>query len=77
LNQYLTSTEQQYLVLSDAKIYKILEEIKNKFQLYEFLKLLAYMSTGNKEIVAMLLGFVCSGLKDFQSKRYRQFFLLF
>jgi hypothetical protein len=25
----------------------------------------------------MLLGLVCSGLKDFQSKRYRQFFLLF
>lgn len=45
--------------------------------MYEFLNLMAFLSTGNKEFTASLLGFVCSGLKDFQSKRYRQFFLLF
>jgi hypothetical protein len=67
----------QYLWLNENKIYKILEEMKSKFQMFEFLKLLALLSNGNKEFTAMLLGFVCSGLKDFQSKRYRQFFLLF
>lgn len=43
----------------------------------EFLKFIAHLSTGNKELVATLLGLICNGLKEFQSKRYRQFFLLF
>ena len=45
--------------------------------MYEFLNLLAFLTNANKEFTASLIGFVCSGLKDFQSKRYRQFFLLF
>lgn len=43
----------------------------------EFLKFLAHLSTGSKDMVGSLLGLICSGLKEFQSKRYRQFFLLF
>lgn len=45
--------------------------------MYEFLNLLAFLSINNKEFVNTLLGYICSGLKEFQSKRYRQFFLLF
>lgn len=48
LEKYITKTQFEYLFLSDAKIYKILQEIKNKFQMYEFLNLITYLSTGNK-----------------------------
>jgi hypothetical protein len=48
VDQYLTKVEAQYLWLNDNKIYKVLEDIKNKFQMYEFLNLLAHLSTGNK-----------------------------
>lgn len=77
LDKYLTQIEVKYLRLSDPKIYKILEEIKNKFQMYQFLNYLCFLSFDNKELLLSLIKNVSQGLKDFQSKRYRQFFLLF
>lgn len=45
--------------------------------MYEFLNYLCFLSFDNKELLLSLIKNVSQGLKDFQSKRYRQFFLLF
>lgn len=51
--------------------------MKNKLQLHEFANFLSYLSAGNKDLVLALNKSIMQGLKDFQSRRYRQFFLLF
>lgn len=56
---------------------KTLEDIKSKFQLYEFINFVGYLTFNNKSLILNLNKFILQGLKDFQSKRYRQFFLLF
>lgn len=66
-----------YIYMNETKNYKILEEIKNKFQLQEFTTLLSSLTTDNKIFLLTVIEHIYSGLKDFQSKRYRQFFLLY
>ena len=66
-----------YLFLPEPKIMKTLEDIKSKFQLYEFINFVGYLTFNNKSLILNLNKFILQGLKDFQSKRYRQFFLLF
>ena len=66
-----------YIYMNETKNYKILEETKNKFQLQEFTTLLSSLTTDNKAFLLTVIDHIYCGLKDFQSKRYRQFFLLY
>ena len=77
LKEYLSETEVGYLELPGPKIYKTLEEMRTKLQVHEFLTFLAEMSRDNKEMILALNKDILQGVKEFQSKRYRQFFLLF
>ena len=77
LNELITETEVEYLRLPEPKIMKTIEDIRNKFQLYEFINFVSYLTHNNKGMVLALNKFILQSLKDFQSKRYRQFFLLF
>jgi hypothetical protein len=43
----------------------------------EFINFLCYLSKNDKELVLSINKHIMEGLKIFQSKRYRQFFLLF
>ena len=45
--------------------------------MFEFVNFLCYLSVYDKEMVAGLNKGITQGIKDFQSKRYRQFFILF
>ena len=45
--EYMTATEYSYIFLNDNKIYKILEEVRNKLQMYEFTDLMAHLTTNN------------------------------
>lgn len=45
--------------------------------MFEFLNFLAELTIANKEFLTTIINLIFMGLRDFQSKRYRQFFLLF
>jgi hypothetical protein len=76
LQELLPKPEFEALFLPDAKIYKILEELRSKFGIYSFTRYIGYLTINNEEFLKIVLGFIFSGLKEFQSKRYRQFVLL-
>lgn len=63
--------------LPEPKMTKIVEEIRTKFQLFEFTNFVCYLSSSCKEVTLAMNKCVSEGLKNFQSKRYRQFFILF
>lgn len=58
------------------KIYKILEECRNKFMINKFCKLLTHLGKGNLKFTEEIMNLGFLGLKEFESKRYRQFFIL-
>lgn len=43
--------------------------------LNKFAKLLLHLAKGNKKLTEEIMDLCFSGLKEFQSKRYRQFFI--
>ena len=51
--------------------------MKSKFQINEFTGFICKVSENDKDLIVALNRVILQGLKDFQSKRYRQFFLLF
>ena len=65
------------MILPENKIYKILEELRSKYGIYSFSRLIANLTINDEEFLKMIANLIYSGLKDFQSKRYRQFALLF
>ena len=65
------------MFIGEAKVYKIIEELRNKFFVYEFTYFLAYLTKNNEGFLGIIVEQIFTGLRDFQSKRYRQFMLLF
>jgi len=50
--------------------------MKTKFAIYSFSRYVSCLTVNNEELVKTVLNLIFSGLKEYQSKRYRQFFLL-
>lgn len=62
---------------STTKIYKTLEESKGKLQINCVTDYLTYFAYKNEDFSNILIGLIQKGLSEFESKRYRQFFILF
>ena len=45
--------------------------------MHEFTDLMAHLTVNNSKFLAIIIGLIFNGIKEFQSKRYRQFFTLF
>ena len=76
LEEYLSLTKVEDLVLPSQKVYKILEEVRGKFMIKKFATFLVFLVERDEAMSEEIMHLIYKGLREFESKRYRQFFIL-
>lgn len=72
----MSLTKVEDLVLPSQKVYKILEEARGKFMIKKFATFLVFLVERDEAMSEEIMHLIYKGLREFESKRYRQFFIL-